>query len=103
MSWNLNSPSSVITVWPALLPPCERMTICALADRKSRTFPLPSSPHWPPTRMMTMDRLLRPRFGSAGLQVVETGVVTAELELDHAGRPIAVLGHDDLGDTRPLF
>src|ERR1700694_1749406 len=87
-----------MTVWPALFPPCERMTICALAARKSMTLPLPSSPHWPPTRMMTMG-LLRPGFGSAGLQVVEAGVVPAELELDHPGGAVPVLGDDDLGDS----
>src|SRR3981081_1076369 len=101
MSWNLNSPCSVMTVWPALLPPCERMTMSALAARKSMTLPFPSSPHWPPTRMMTTG-LLGARFGPARLQVVEAGVVAAELELDHAGRAVAVLGDVELGDTGSL-
>src|SRR6266853_6497411 len=65
------------------------------------TLPLPSSPHWPPTRMMTTG-LLGARFGPARLQVVEAGVVAAELELDHAGRAVAVLGDVELGDTRPF-
>src|SRR6202162_5855098 len=101
MSWNLNSPCSVMTVWPALLPPCERMTMSALAARKSMTFPLPSSPHWPPTRMMTT-ALLGTWFRPASLQVVEARVLAPDLELDHAGRAVAVLGHDELGDAGPL-
>src|SRR4029077_20760953 len=102
MSWNLNSPCSVMTVWPALFPPCERMTMSALAARKSMTFPFPSSPHWPPTRMMTT-ALLGSWFGPARLQVVEPRVVAAELELDHAGRAVAVLGDDELGNAGPLI
>src|ERR1700674_849311 len=98
MSWNLNSPCSVMTVWPALLPPCERITMSALAARKSMTFPLASSPHWPPTRMMTT-ALLGSWLGPARLQVVEPRVVAAEFELDHAGRPVAVLGDVKLGDA----
>src|SRR3982074_1340844 len=101
MSWNLNSPCSVMTVWPALLPPCERMTMSALAARKSMTLPFPSSPHWPPTRMMTTG-LLRARFGPTRLQVVEAGVVAAELELDHAGRAVCVIGADELGNPGAL-
>src|SRR5882672_4302812 len=65
------------------------------------TLPLPSSPHWPPTRMMTTG-LLGARFGPARLQVVEPSVVAAELELDHASRAIAVLGDDELGNARPF-
>src|ERR1700682_65385 len=101
MSWNLNSPSSVMTVWPALFPPWERMTMSASAARKSMTLPLPSSPHWPPTRMMTKG-LFGPWFGPARLQVVEPRVGAAELELDHAGRAVAVLGDDQLGDASPF-
>src|ERR1700692_972526 len=101
MSWNLNSPCSVMTVGPALVPPWERMTMSAFAARKSMTLPLPSSPHWPPTRMMTKG-LFGPWFGPARLQVVEPRVVAAEFELDHAGRAVAVLGHDELGDPGPL-
>src|SRR6267142_2718873 len=66
------------------------------------TLPLPSSPHWPPTRMMTTG-LLGARFGPARLQVVEASVVAAELELDHAGRAVAVLGDDQLGNAGPLI
>src|ERR1700681_4137937 len=102
MSWNLNSPCSVMTVWPALLPPCERITMSALAARKSITFPLPSSPHWPPTRMMTT-ALLGSWLGPARLQVVEPRVVAAELELDHAGRAVAMLGDVKLGDAWTLI
>src|SRR6202521_4206456 len=102
MSWNLNSPCSVMTVWPALLPPCERITMSALAARKSMTFPLPSSPHWPPTRMMTI-WLLGPGFGPASLEVVEARVIAAELELDHPGRPVAMLGQDHLGYSWSFF
>src|SRR5882672_2747477 len=65
------------------------------------TLPLPSSPHWPPTRMMTTG-LLGARFGPARLQVVEPSVVAAELELDHAGRAVAVLGDDELGNAGPF-
>src|ERR1700694_6024755 len=99
MSWILNSPCSVMTVWPALLPPCERMTMSALEARES--MPFPSSPHWPPTRMMTTD-LLGSWFGPARLQVVEPRVVAAELQLDHAGRAVAVLRDVELGDARPF-
>src|SRR6266852_8987148 len=62
------------------------------------TLPLPSSPHWPPTRMMTK-ALLGSRLGPPRLQVIEAGVVAAELELDHPGRAVAVLGHDHLGNA----
>src|SRR5205823_6266664 len=48
-------------------------------------------------------RLLGTRFGSPRLQVVEAGVVAAELELDHARRAVAVFGHDQLCDARPLI
>src|SRR6266851_2582338 len=65
------------------------------------TFPFPSSPHWPPTRMMTTV-LLGSWFGPARLQVVEPRVVAAELQLDHAGRAVAVLGDVELGDARPF-
>src|SRR6266849_10376064 len=62
------------------------------------TLPLPSSPHWPPTRMMTKG-LFGTRFGPPRLQVVEAGVVAAELELDGSGRAIAMLGDVNLGDA----
>src|ERR1700674_2160245 len=66
------------------------------------TLPLPSSPHWPPTRMMTT-ALLGSRLGPLRLQVVETGVVAAELELDGAGWAVAVLGYVDLGYPRLII
>src|SRR5467141_398908 len=65
------------------------------------TLPLPSSPHWPPTRMMTTG-LLGARFGPARLQVVEPSVFAAEFELDHACRAVAVFGDVQLGDAGPL-
>src|SRR5260370_34013393 len=102
INWNLNSPCSVMTVWPALLPPWERMTMSALAARKSMTFPFPSSPHWPPTRMMTT-ALLGSWFWPASLEVVEAGVVAAGPELGHAGGSVAVLGDDELGHAGPLI
>src|SRR6266567_1089253 len=69
------------------------------------TLPLPSSPHWPPTRMITIVLpalscgLFGSGFGPPRLQVVEAGVVAAELELDGAGGAVAVLGDMDLGDA----
>src|SRR6267378_2597643 len=65
------------------------------------TLPLPSSPHWPPTRMMTTG-LLGARFGPARLQVVEPSVFAAEFELDHACGAVAVFGDVQLGDAGPL-
>src|SRR5581483_10680970 len=53
MRWNLNSLPSATTVCPALLPPCERTTISTRSASRSITLPLPSSPHWPPTRIVT--------------------------------------------------
>src|SRR5437868_3049995 len=62
------------------------------------TLPLPSSPHWPPTRMMTKG-LLGSRLGPPRLQVVEAGVIAPELELDRPGGAVAVLGDVDFGDS----
>src|SRR6266851_1778665 len=53
--------------------------------------------------MTTGPRLLGTRLGASCLQVVEPRVVAAELELDHSGRAVPVLGHDHLSDARPLF
>src|SRR6266487_6852528 len=53
--------------------------------------------------MTTGLRLRGTRLGAPRLQVVEPGVVAAELELDHAGRAVPVLGHYHLGDARPLL
>src|SRR4030081_383260 len=69
-SWNLNSPCSVTTVWPALLPPWLRMARSAPSARRSMILPLPSSPHCPPTTMMTM--LL---FGSLSVGAARPGAV----------------------------
>src|SRR5438477_3234414 len=62
------------------------------------TLPLPSSPHWPPTRMITTGAILS-GLGASRLEVVEAGVVAAELELDRSGGPVAVLGDMDLGHS----
>src|SRR4051812_26289470 len=66
------------------------------------TLPLPSSPHWPPTRMMTT-ALLGAWFGSSRFEVVEARVVAAEFQLDGACRTISVLGHVDFGDAWFFF
>src|SRR5271170_6046475 len=50
----MNFSFPISTVWPALLPPCERTTISASSVRTSMIFPFPSSPHWAPTRMVFM-------------------------------------------------
>src|SRR5258708_19213904 len=52
--------------------------------------------------MMTTE-LLGSWFGPARLQVVEPRVVAAKLELDHAGRAVAVLGDDEVGNAGPLI
>ena len=44
--------AATMTVCPALLPPCERTTRSAFSVRKSMILPLPSSPHWAPTRIV---------------------------------------------------
>ena len=40
------------TVCPALLPPCVRTTTSACSVSTSMILPLPSSPHWAPTRIV---------------------------------------------------
>src|ERR1700756_4981471 len=40
------------TVWPALLPPWVRTTRSACSVSTSIILPLPSSPHWAPTRIV---------------------------------------------------
>src|ERR1700680_5250871 len=52
--WKRCSLPPVTTVWPALFPPCERMTMSTVSARRSMTLPLPSSPHGPPTRTVTL-------------------------------------------------
>src|ERR1039458_3346512 len=54
ISRNLKVWPSTTTVWPALSPPCERTTMSTEPARRSMTFPLPSSPHCPPMRMVTL-------------------------------------------------
>src|SRR5216683_2932324 len=53
--------------------------------------------------MTTGLRLRGTRLGAPRLQVVEARVVAAELELDHSGRAVAVLGDDHLSDARTLL
>src|SRR6185437_1599656 len=50
--WSTYFLSPVMTVWPALFPPWERTTMSAVSVRKSIILPLPSSPHWAPTRIV---------------------------------------------------
>src|SRR5450432_2774520 len=40
------------TVCPALLPPCVRTTTSACSVSTSMILPLPSSPHWAPTKIV---------------------------------------------------
>src|ERR1035441_943402 len=78
ISRNLKVWPSTTTVWPALSPPWERTTMSTEPASRSMIFPLPSSPHWPPMRMVTLmadaswcsDRAraaypVRPRHGTA--------------------------------------
>src|ERR1700682_2337197 len=109
-SWNLNSPCSVTTVWPALLPPWLRMARSAPSARRSMILPLPSSPHCPPTTMMTTaSPPLAVRAAGRGavvgaaathVEVLEPGQLGPEAEVHGAGGPVPVLGDDDLGDAR---
>src|SRR3954452_17053111 len=39
----------ITRVWPALWPPWNRTTPCAISVSQSTSLPLPSSPHWVPT------------------------------------------------------
>src|SRR5438067_1683594 len=39
----------ITSVWPALWPPWNRTTPCAISVSQSTSLPLPSSPHWVPT------------------------------------------------------
>src|SRR5207237_91258 len=54
MRWKayfLSSPEGwrILTVWPALEPPFQRMAKSKCSVRRSTILPLPSSPHWRPT------------------------------------------------------
>src|SRR3979409_855318 len=100
------------TVWPALLPPWERITMSVRPARMSLTFPLPSSPHWPPTRIAPGISVLvvqgrrrlvlhGPRGRATGRRLAG-GVDEASLAFDEhqrnlPGGPVAVLGDDQLG------
>src|SRR5215831_5520776 len=102
MSWNLNSPCSVTTVCPALLPPWALITMSACSARKSTSLPLPSSPHCPPTITMTTAGYLTDFDG----RVSDT---VDEMRCAWAGEdPLLVARHDDGGglpvlDDRTLF
>src|SRR5215469_8113242 len=107
-SWNLNSPCSVTTVWPALLPPCDRTTMSARWARKSTSLPLPSSPHCPPTTTMTTAGYLT-AFGRAGAGFANGVPYPAMRRCEWAGSdPLMVAYHDlewgvPARDDRTLF
>src|SRR2546425_7159464 len=49
-------------VWPAFVPPWQRTTTSDRPASRSVAFPLPSSPHWDPTRMVSgTARFYRPK------------------------------------------
>src|SRR6266511_5033672 len=50
--WSRKVRPPTTTVWPALLPPWERTTTSILSASRSVALPLPSSPHWAPTRIV---------------------------------------------------
>src|ERR1700730_13132411 len=106
-SWNLNSPSSVTTVWPALLPPWLRIAMSARSASRSMILPLPSSPHIPPTTMMTIaEARLAARAGGPArpaavvwtaaphVEVLEPRQLGPEAEVDGGGGPVPVLCSD---------
>src|SRR6202022_3803881 len=107
--WNLCVTPSWTTVCPALLPPWERMTISVEPARMSMTLPLPSSPHWPPTRIATGTSVVfqrlqrRPGEGRRGPRrrlpggVDEPGLGLEKHQRHLTGGPVAVLGDDQLG------
>src|ERR1700736_1995407 len=92
--WNRNSWPALTTVCPALLPPWERITMSAFSERRSMILPLPSSPHWPPTRMVTMR--LAP---ASAVEIGELRLLVDEEQLDLSGRSVAMLRNDDLGNV----
>ncbi len=49
-NWRAKLSPSTTTVCPALCPPWYRTTTCMSLASRSVSFPLPSSPHWVPTR-----------------------------------------------------
>ena len=73
-----------MTVWPALAPPWARTTMSACSVRKSMILPLPSSPHWAPTRMVFNICLLavetNPPKPSPGSSLISAGTL---------GKPLA--------------
>src|SRR5260370_15178864 len=90
MRWNLNSRPSLTTVCPALLPPCERTTISTRSASRSMTLPLPSSPHCPPTRMVTLIAAVK-RTGTGGTQGprrIDSGIQGAVIDTAPARVPI---------------
>src|SRR5689334_23164888 len=58
---SLSSCSPARTVCPALFPPWYRTTKSMWSATKSVTLPLPSSPHWVPTRMVAGIAAIVPR------------------------------------------
>src|SRR6266550_7337051 len=94
MRWKRNSWPALTTVCPALLPPCERMTISARSERRSMILPFPSSPHWPPTRIVTI------RLAPASpVEIDEFRLFVDKHQLELSRWTVAVLGDDDLRDV----
>src|SRR6267143_6122831 len=98
MRWKRNSWPALTTVCPALLTPWERITMSAFSERRSMILPFPSSPHWPPTRMVTI--LLAP---PSAVEIGEFRLLVDEEQLELSSWAVAVLGDDDLGDVAPVF
>jgi hypothetical protein len=91
MRCRTNFSGPISTVWPALLPPCERTTMSASSVRTSMILPFPSSPHWAPTRIV---------FG--GFRLLQK---LQRVAADVADGHTAVLGHflDDLHEFLTAF
>src|SRR5262245_21639548 len=81
---SLSRVSPARIVCPALLPPWQRTTRSEARARRSVAFPLPSSPHWVPTRIVTgtvgfyparpcAPCLVRPRRILTGISAVSVG------------------------------
>src|SRR5215216_3337591 len=75
--WRANLPRGLTTVWPALSPPCARMTTFALPAKRSMILPLPSSPHWPPTTATTAIRLHQSSLATWAVRDYNSGRSTA--------------------------
>src|SRR6266705_1857248 len=70
----------------------------AFSERRSMILPFPSSPHWPPTRMVTMGLAPAPP-----VEIGEFRLLVDEEQLELSGWPVAMLGDDDLGDVPPVL